>query len=69
MSIDSLYFFFFLSFSFLFLWFFFFFNLWCFCGWRDGVLSGVGGFGACSGMVKIDQRIEIEGSCGGSGTE
>lgn len=26
----------------------------------DDVLSEVGGFGACSGMVRIDQRIELK---------
>lgn len=43
-----------------------------FCGWmKDGsfIGPGIGRVGACSGMVMIDQRIEIEGSCVGSGTE
>lgn len=55
--------------------FFSFFLSFSNCGlflWLDGRwFIGPGGWGdeACSGMVMIDQRIEIEGSCGGSGTE
>lgn len=30
---------------------------------------GIERAGVCSGMVMIDQRIEIEGSCVGSGAE